>query len=88
MANQLLGRLKNKLALFAIDFDVGVPVCFSGRSIRLVFVPEAEGISLSFAAISSEMHVHLDCALKPGALASARARSHVRVASEGEVMLF
>ncbi len=88
IANQLLGRLKNKLAAYSIDFDVGVPVCFSGKSIRLVFVPDADGISLEFAAVSSKMRVHLDCLLQPGALSQAREPGAGRVASEGDVMLF
>jgi len=86
MANQLLGRLKNKLAAYGIDFDVGTPTCFSGQGIRLVFVPDAEGICLAFEAASSQMQVYLDCSLEPGALAVQTER--LRAATEGEVMLF
>ncbi len=89
MANRILGRLKNKLAPYGVEFDVGTPVCFSGRSIRLVFVPDAsddEAICLAFEAASSELRVHLDCSLQPGALA--RSTERLRIAAEGEVMLF
>jgi CheY-specific phosphatase CheX len=86
MANQLLGRLKNKLVAYSIDFHVGTPVCFFGRSIRLVFLPDAEGVSLAFRSEGHDMRVHLDCSFDPGAPRAAADRP--RIAAEGEVMLF
>ncbi len=86
MANQLLGRLKNKLSAYGLDFDVGTPVCFFGRSIRLVFLPDAEGVSLAFTSGGHDMRVHLDCSFDPGAPRPVAERP--RIAAEGEVMLF
>ncbi len=86
MANQILGRLKNKLVAKGVDFEVGTPVCFTGRSIRLVFPPDAEGVSLAFVAGSWPVRVHLDFSLQPGAISPPTAR--VRIVAEGEVLLF
>jgi hypothetical protein len=86
MANQLLGRLKNKLAAYSLTFDIGTPVCFSGRSIRLVFLPDAEGVALTFIVASHEFRVYLDWSFETGALPVKSGR--IRIAAEGEVFLF
>jgi hypothetical protein len=86
IANQLVGRLKNKLAARSVDFDVGTAVSFTGKSIRLVFLPDAEGLSLAFRAGSTSVRVHLDCAL------SAQLENgdveELRIVPEGDVLLF
>ena len=61
-------------------------MCFFGRSIRLVFAPEAEGSSLCFRAESLDMQVHLDCSADDRLL-GATSRPP-RIAAEGEVILF
>lgn len=86
IANQLLGRLKNKLSKRSLNFDVGTPVCFTGKSIRLVFLPDAEGVSLSFRAAATTVRVHLDCTVA-SKLADADI-SDLRIAAEGDVLLF
>lgn len=86
IANQLVGRFKNKLSARSLDFDVGAPVCFTGKAIRFVFLPDAEGMSLCFSASSSSMHVHLDCSLEPQD--DARDASDIRIVPEGEMVLF
>lgn len=86
ITNQLLGRLKNKLAAYSLDFEVGTPVCFFGRSIRLVFLPDAEGISLGFEAASYDMRVHLDCTFEPAAIRATT--DPPRIAAEGDFILF
>jgi CheY-specific phosphatase CheX len=91
VANQLVGRLKNKLAAHHIDFEVGIPVCFSGRSIRLVFQPDAEGLSLLLRADGHAVRVHLDYSLEPVPMLSGGAVARpprVRIAAEGDVLLF
>jgi len=86
IANQLIGRLKNKLAAQALDFDVGSPVCFRGRSIRLVFLPDAEGVSLAFRAAAAEVQIHLDCSISSSLVDGPV--EELRIAAEGEVILF
>jgi CheY-specific phosphatase CheX len=86
IANQLVGRFKNKLSARSVDFDVGMPVCFTGKSIRFVFLPNAEGTSLSFHTPSSQVRVHLDCSL-----ASELVDGEVgdlRIVPEGDLLLF
>jgi CheY-specific phosphatase CheX len=86
IANQLVGRFKNKLSARSLDFDVGAPVCFTGKAIRFVFLPDAEGVSLCFRASSSSIHVHLDCSLEPQD--DTRDAGDVRIVPEGEMLLF
>jgi CheY-specific phosphatase CheX len=87
IANQLVGRLKNKLANHAIDFDVGTPVCFRGSSIRLSFLPEADGLTLDFAAGDEAVRVYLDCATTQTEDAGGGSAAP-RIVTEGEVVLF
>lgn len=87
IANQLVGRLKNKLSAHAIDFDVGTPVCFRGSSIRLSFLPECDGVTLAFRTGDAPVRVYLDCALLEPPQPVARA-APLRIVPEGEVLLF
>jgi CheY-specific phosphatase CheX len=86
ITNQLVGRFKNKLSARSLDFDVGVPVCFTGKAIRFVFLPDAEGVSLCFKASSGSIHVHLDCSLAEQS--GAGDANDVRMVPEGEMLLF
>lgn len=69
-----------------VDFDVGAPLSFHGRSIRLVFRPDAEGYSLRFCAAGFDLRVHLDCSISPED--HAPNVEDVRMAAEGEVIFF
>jgi len=88
IANQLIGRLKNKLFARAVDFDVGTPVCFTGRSLRLVFLPGTDGLALLIRAAGEHVRVYLDCAFT---VVPDDARGDVnspRIAAEGDILLF
>lgn len=86
MANQLVGRIKNKLAMRSVDFDVGIPVCFTGKAIRFVFLPDADGLTLAFRIGAESVRVHLDCSLS--AEPAGGTASDLRIVPEGEVLLF
>jgi CheY-specific phosphatase CheX len=86
IANQLVGRLKNKLSALSVDFDVGTAVCFTGKSIRLVFLPDAEGLSLSFRAGATSVQVHLDCSIATDGIGGDV--EALRIVPEGDVLLF
>lgn len=86
MANQLVGRLKNKLSARSVDFEVGMPICFTGKGIRFVFLPDAEGLSLCFRAAATSVRVHLDCSLSPELAAGDV--TGLRIVPEGNVLLF
>ena len=87
MSNQLLGRLKNKLAAKALDFRIGSPACFTGRSIQLVFVPARESFTLTFRAATGTARIHLDCWLEAG-VAFDLGIEDLRILSEGDVLFF
>ncbi len=86
IANQLVGRLKNKLASRAFDFDVGTAVCFRGMAIRLSFLPNVEALSLSFSIPSAGVRVYLDCSFVKGA--SEEEDHTIRIVPEGDVVIF
>ena len=69
-----------------LDFDIGVPVCFMGKSIRLVFLPDAEGLSLCFRAADAAVRIHLDCSIAPE-MAEGDIEA-LRIVPEGDVLLF
>lgn len=87
IANQIVGRLKNKLSAHAIDFEIGTPVCFRGSSIRLSFLPEADGLTLDFRVGDDPVRVYLDCAVAPIENADGPAPPP-RIVTEGDVVLF
>ena len=86
IANQIVGRLKNKLNARSLDFDAGTPVCFTGKSIRLVFLPDMQGLSLSFRVGETAVRIHLDCSIAEE-IAYANAE-HLAIVPEGELLLF
>jgi hypothetical protein len=86
LANPLVGRLKNKLAARALDFDVGMVACFRGAGINVSFLPSKESISVTVSIASARVRVYLDCTfLSPGSPPDAASRPPVR---EGDVVLF
>lgn len=94
IVNQIFGRLKNKLGARAGRFQIGSPVCFTGRSIRLAFLPGAAGLPLAFVAGGDLVRVHLDCVsvetecgAHPWAITDAPPAA-ARIVAEGDVVLF
>jgi CheY-specific phosphatase CheX len=88
MTNQLLGRLKNKVATAAFDFKVGTPACFSGTSVRVRAVAgEPRRVGLTFRAGNSTVRVHLDVATSGGLSLAAPAGNPPSI-PEGDVLLF
>lgn len=86
IANQLVGRLKNKLSARSVNFDIGTAVCFTGKSIRLVFLPDAEGLSLTFQAGDAPVRIHLDCSISSEITGGDV--EDLRIVPEGDVLLF
>ena len=90
MANQILGRLKNKLAPYGVEFDVGTPVCFSGREHpprvragrvgRRGHMPCVRGGLVRACACTSTARC--------SRVRSPCSTERLRIAAEGEVMLF
>jgi hypothetical protein len=86
IANQLIGRFKNKLSAPGWDFDVGTAVCFRCRSLELEFLPNAEGFSLSFATGSAAVRVYLDCSFVTAAIG--HDEMGIENVPEGDVVIF
>lgn len=94
MANQLLGRLKNKLSGAGgrgNDFAIGTPTCMRGVSMRFSLLPDAYGASLRFSIASAKagVRVYLDCTVceVPVPLSGVGGPASGTV-SEGELVLF
>jgi CheY-specific phosphatase CheX len=85
IANQLLGRFKNKLSARKYDFDVGTAVCFRGMSMTVAFPATSED-ALSLTTTWRGISVYLDCAFVEGA--SLPDGPTLRIVPEGDVLLF
>jgi hypothetical protein len=85
IANQLAGRLTNRLHARSIPIEVGAPTCVGASSIRLKFSAEAQGVALSFRSSTSAVRVYLDCPLDRVIVKRSVEREAVK---EGEVLLF
>lgn len=57
LANQTLGRIKNKLAKYAMTFSLGIPTAISGRELTVVHLGTTEPDLYRFCAIEHEMHL-------------------------------
>jgi len=86
IANQLIGRFKNKLSARAFDFDVGTAVCFKGSTMSITFPPQTSEASICLTISWAGVSVYLDCAFAEGA--AAPDGPSVRIVPEGDVLLF
>ena len=86
IANQLVGRLKNKLSTRAFDFDVGTALCFEGTSMCVTFPRGNSETSLSVSTTWAGASVYLDCAFVDEA--DVPNGPSLRVVPEGDVLLF
>lgn len=90
MANQLVGRLKNKLSTQQLDFEVGMPSSFKAATIRFSLAEQpvdGEGASCACFIAKTGARIYLDCSyleIVPRA-DLAEAESPL---GEGEVLLF
>jgi CheY-specific phosphatase CheX len=90
IANQLVGRLKNKLAARALDFEVGTAACFGGMSIRVVPRPSPNDESVACACVvaSAGVRIYLDCSYVSVAPAPDASAVPFPAVAEGDVVLF
>ena len=86
MTNQLLGRLKNKLSLRFLDFEVGTAASFRGVSFRVSLRPSPDGISLVCRVASTGARIYLDCSHVQ--LLPPREDTHAPPLGEGDVLVF
>jgi hypothetical protein len=84
LANQLLGRVKNRLFPYGLVVDTFPPTALSGDALRVAF--PRQGRRFVFQADAHEVHVWLDAKVQPDD--PLPARSDERGPREGEVLLF
>ena len=87
-ANQLLGRVKNRLLGFGVDFGIALPMVLRGIEVQLAKSP-AEIWPYHFASASSEgaVTVWFDARIEAGVVLE-RDEGADPIACEGEVTMF
>jgi hypothetical protein len=90
LANQLLGRIKNKLVPYGLALQLTPPVCMINREIRAVPTHTEEARVYQFKGMGMDLFVRLGVTLAPGfTLTLAPDQGPVTLApTEGEKMLF
>jgi CheY-specific phosphatase CheX len=88
LANQLAGRLKNRLHSFGISFQIAPPVSLSGRGLALALQKPHGTQTLAFGSGDGCVRVLIDLAAEP-LLSSPAPRAGVEEAArEGDVIEF
>ena len=88
MANQLVGRLKNKLSARSLDFEVGMPASFGSAKIRFAPQPSAQGTSCACYVTKTGARVYLDCSYLEIVPRAGDETDSFSPLGEGEVLLF
>lgn len=90
LANQLLGRIKNKLVPYGLALELTTPMCLVSREARVVSARPEGARVYQFKGMGMDLYVRLDAAVAPGfALTLAGDQGPVTLApAEGEMMLF
>lgn len=85
MANQLMGRIKNRLLKFQLTINPRLPSALSGAALELHRKRSASEILYRFRALRGDVLVVVDAPLDRAILAYS---GGMQVASEGELILF
>lgn len=89
LANQLLGRVKNRLVSYGLFVSMSTPTCLRGR--RLHSRPSSRGLSeqlLFQTELGAKLYVHFNAVLDRTFVFPERPLEHVRCRREGELELF
>jgi hypothetical protein len=85
LTNQLMGRLKNRLAQFQLSLHSGLPTVLDHESAERRLARSANAVAFPFRTLRGELHVIVDGTIDEGALVYSGA---VSVQREGEIILF
>jgi chemotaxis protein CheX len=89
LTNQLLGRLKNRLAQLGLNFSIGAPVVIKGDHLRLRFRNGPSCVGCKLSVRNERVDVFLEAARESGgALLVARSGAAVSASAEGDALLF
>ncbi|MFZ5440658.1 MAG: chemotaxis protein CheX [Myxococcota bacterium] len=85
LANQLLGRFKNRLARFGVDLTISTPLVILGERLS----PSVRGATspLRWALGADRAHAWLDAELAPD-VTLVESKAMAEVTAEGELLLF
>ena len=86
-ANQLLGRVKNRLLGYGVDFGIALPMVLRGIEVHLA-KSTAEIWPYRFASSEGAVTVWFDARIEPGVLLELSEGPHDTIACEGEVTMF
>lgn len=85
LANQLMGRIKNRLAQFQVPLRTHIPLVFSGAALERGRRPGTAEVRYTFKALRGEVVVTADEALTRLPL---RYSTAMLIAREGDLVLF
>lgn len=88
LANQLLGRIKNKVRVHGIDFSVSTPVSLAGQELRSGPAHIDDSRFLRFRGGGAELHVQFSATLAPDFAFQYPPAAAVEEPQEGDLMLF
>ena len=87
LANQLLGRLKNKLLGYDVVLQMSTPIAMSGYSLSIAGDP-ASVENLYFSTLHGPIHLHLDLELSADFVLERVSGVEEEMMDEGELLFF
>jgi CheY-specific phosphatase CheX len=88
LANQLVGRVKNRLLIFGIKFQIATPVALSGRGLALAVQRPANARTLAFGRGEECIRIVIDLAAEPPLTSTMPNAGAEEAAREGDVIEF
>lgn len=88
LANQLLGRVKNRVYAMGITLHVSTPTALSGEALAVAAPSSPHARAHSFTSRGEEVWVCLDATLEPGVDLTQPRDDGAEAAREGDVLLF
>ena len=87
IANQLLGRLKNKIAAAGIKFSMSTPTNMCGKSMQVTTPKDGHALGLCYKGSHGDLVIHLSTVIDASVNFDAVVNNS-QVASEGGAILF
>lgn len=88
LANQLAGRVKNRLLVFGITFQIAPPVALSGRGLSLALQNPTASRTFAFGSGDGCVRILIDLATEPALASSMPPPGVEEAAREGDVIEF
>ncbi len=89
LANQLLGRIKNKMLRYGVQYDMSTPVVVAGQSTIQLHQIAKDNASYSYGTDAGSLTVTMDVVIEEGfELQEPAAEEASDVMIEGDLMLF